>query len=171
MRGYMAYTQDEQKILKLSIRELRHIYNHISNIFDQLRLKALALIAGELVLIGFIFGADGSSKFKSLHYADEKVFFGIGIAALVVAFGLFLSAISTVKWRVPHDLESASKLLKKTHSDADEYLEYLHDYFVDANNHNQHIISPKLRRFNWTVYLLSAGVTILLVIKYGGIIK
>jgi len=51
-----SYTVDEKSILNMSMRELRHVYDHICNIFDQLRVKALTLIAGEVAIVSFIFG-------------------------------------------------------------------------------------------------------------------
>ena len=55
---------------------------------------------------------------------------------------------------------NASEILKKTHSDEDEYLEYLHDDLVKVNTHNMSISSPRLKKFNACVYLLSLGAII-----------
>lgn len=155
----MSYTAGEKSVLRMSIEELRHCYDHICNIYDQLRLKALALIAGEIAIVSFIFGT--SDRLEVPKAADRRIFLSVGIIALVVAFGLLLWIISTVTWRFPHDFENAAYILKKAHSDEDEYLEYLHDDLVKDVNANLAITSPKLKKFNWSVYLLSAGAIIL----------
>src|SRR5581483_10491751 len=90
------------KILKISLDELRRFYDHVSNIYDQLRLKALALIAGELGIVGFIF-SDASTRHIP-RQVDTQLFYFAGIIFLALAFGSLLWTISSFSWQIPHDL-------------------------------------------------------------------
>lgn len=164
-----ADTDDNIKIIKASIVELRHSHEHISNIYDQLRLKALALIAGEVAIVSFIFGDE---KTKIPEESDRKVFFFVGLILLGLSFGALLWIISTVRWKLPHDFAKANDLLSDKNRNTEiAFFKCLHDDFCDVNEHNNKIVSNKCKKFNWVVYALSAGVIILMVMKFAGVLE
>lgn len=166
-------TQDQVEILKTSVNQLSKMYDHVSNIYDQLRLKALALIAGEVAIVSFVFSPEANQK--GIHIpdgSDRRVFYFAGISFLALAFGFLLWIISTVDWKLPHDTQKSAKIFKDKNRDTElSFLEYLHDDFCDVNDYVTKLVTKKCRRMNWAIYLLSAGVIILLVMKFGGSIK
>lgn len=165
----MAYKETEEtKVLQGSIDELRRTYDHITNIYDQLRLKALALIAGEVAIVAFIFTDYTNSKnFVPVGTDRQVIFFG-AIAALGLAFGFLLWVISSVPWKLAHDTVKSGKL-HKDYSTHKEFLEYLNDYYCDVLDYCNKLVSNKCKKFNWVVYLLAAGVILLLIVtKLGG---
>lgn len=163
----MTEPNDTQKtkILQASIDELRRFYDHVSNIYDQLRLKALALIAGEVAIASFIFSSPNTNHIPS--GSALRIFYFSGLILMGLAFALLLWTISSFDWKIPHDLYDSGSLYKKF-EDEKAFLEYLHDDFIVAINHCLPAVNRKTKRFNWTIYLLAVGVIILLVIKYGG---
>lgn len=163
----MASDSDKLEILKVSIKEQQSIYTHINNIYDQLRIKSLALIAGEVAIMTFLF-TNWDLK-KSLHDGDRVFFFFSGVVFLALAFGLLLWIISTVEWKIPHTLESSKELLSnKNRNTEQKFLEYLHDDYTNVNKSCMKLVSDKCKKFNWTVFLLATGVIIVMVIKFGG---
>jgi hypothetical protein len=164
-----ADSSDDIKILRTSIFELRKSYEHISNIYDQFRLKALALIAGEVAIVSFIFG-DPNSKIP--ESADRRVFYFAAIVFLGLAFGLFLWIISTVNWKLPHDTTKADEMLKdKNRNTYLAFLKYIQDDYCKVNDYCNTLVSSKCRKSNWAIYLLSTGVIILIVLRFCGALR
>lgn len=158
---------DKIKTIETSIREHRHTYQSTSNIYDQLRIKALALIAGEVAIITFLFNNWDISKL--VFNVDRVIFLSVGILLLSAAFSIFLWIISTVHWVYPHDNRPAKKWTSdKNYETYYDFLEYLHDDYNTANMHCQKIVNNKCKKFNWSIFLLAGGVIILMVIKFGG---
>lgn len=160
--------EEKIKILKASLIELRRFYDHVSNIYDQLRIKALALIAGEVAIVTFIFAKDETRHIP--HNPALSIFYFAGIIFLGLAFSLLLWTIASFSWKIPHDLEDSTTLYKK-HENELSFLEYIHDDYIGAINTCLPKVDSKSKKFNWTIYLLAAGVIMLLVIKYGGLTK
>lgn len=159
--------KDKIGILKISIRELENNYNRISNIYDQLRIKALALIAGEVAIVTFLFTHWDFRKV--LEGSDRIIFFFTGVVLLSLAFGILLWVISTVEWKIPHDTRRADTLLNDKNYDSElAFLKYLNDDYAKVNEFCNSLVSRKCKRFNWTVFLLAIGVIIVMVIKFGG---
>ncbi len=157
----------ELQIIKTSIEEQKRIYDHTSNIYDQLRIKALALIAGEVAMVTFLFS--NWNFRKSIHDSDREFFFITGIIFLGLAFGFLLWIISTVEWKMPHSLSKAKQLLGNKNNDTEQsFLEELHDDYTSVNGYIMPLVGHKCKKFNWTVFLLAAGVIIIMVIKFGG---
>lgn len=156
---------EKVKIVQASLTELRRFYDHVSNIYDQLRVKALALIAGELGIVTFIFAKENTRHIP--HDMDVKIFYFTGIFFLSIAFGVLLWTIASFPWQIPHDLQDSAKLYATFESEK-EFLGYIHDDYVGAIKACLPRVDTKARKFNWAIYLLAAGVIILLLIKYGG---
>lgn len=157
----------KEQIIHTSLDEQRRLFDGTSNIYDQLRIKALALIAGEVAIVTFLFtGWDFRDK---LMDGDRIVFFYLGILLLGLAFGFLLWIISTVPWTMPHDYSNAKRWTEdKNYLNHQEFIEYLHDDYVAASTVNVKIVSNKCKKFNWSVFLLAGGVIIIMVIKFGG---
>ncbi len=157
---------EEEKTLAVAIEEQRRAYDHISNIYDQLRIKALALIAGEVAVITFIFSGD-SARYAPIG-VDRMIFFYTGIALLLASAVILLWIVSTVGWKLAHSSMS-SLTLRNEYPTHLKFLRYLNDDYCKVNAHCQGIINKKCARFNVVVYLMPIGVIMLLVItKFGG---
>src|ERR1700722_6232309 len=95
--------QEKRIISKLALKELHRLYDHLCRNYDQLRLKTLALLAGEVAIITFIFSSTvySGGKMIPLLPAENygKVFYWGGVIIIGLAFILFLSVISKVTWQ------------------------------------------------------------------------
>ncbi len=155
---------ERERILEAAIVEQQHTFARVSNIYDQLRLKALAVLAGEVAMITFLFSGDGVALPEETY---GKLFYYTGVVALLFAFGLLMWTISPLLWKMPYDTYSSKDLISKYKTKL-AFLEYLNDDYMEAINHCSSNVSRRSKRFNWTIYTLCVGVTILLAIKYGG---
>lgn len=155
--------KDELAILRLSLVEMQRTYDHITNIYDQLRVKALAFIAGEVAIVTFLFTAE--VMWPNILYG--KVLFLSAIVSLLLAFGLLLWTIASVQWKIPCDFERC-KDMACTHSTELKMARYIHDEYLSVLNYCIPLVDKKAKKFNLTIYLLSASVIIVLLIKYGG---
>lgn len=154
---------DEVAMLNVNIVEMRRTFDHISNIYDQLRVKALAFIAGEVAIVTFLFAS--SVPFPDVLYG--QILFVAAVVALMAAFGLLLWTVAAVPWKVPCDFEKHTVTKEKYKTELG-LTRYVHDDFVRVLEYCVPLVSKKAKRFNTTIYLLSAGVIIVLLIKYGG---
>lgn len=159
----MSASSENTNVLMANLVELRRSFDHISNIHDQLRVKALAFIAGEVAIVTFLFST--AIQYPSIIYG--QILFFSAVAALCIAFGLLFWAIATVNWKIPSDFE-CSNTLKEKYSTELSFIEYTNNDYVQVIRHCMKTVGDKAKRFNWTIYLLSWGVIILLLIKYGG---
>jgi hypothetical protein len=150
-------------ILQANLIELRRTYDHVSNIYDQLRIKALTFIAGEIAIVTFLFASN--IKYPSLLYG--QMIFWAGILSFLCSFSVLLWTIAAVQWRIPCDFEKFENMKKKFSSEI-ALTEYVHNEYVSAIAHCLPLVSMKSRRFNTTIYFLSVGVIIILLLKYGG---
>ena len=161
----MATSKDD--ILLASLETHKRTYDQASNIYDQLRIKSMALLAGEVAFVTFLFS--GWDFWEKVSGGDRYFLFFTGVALLLAAFALLLWIVSTVTWLFPHDMRSAQELQKdKNYRNTTDFLEYLHDDYIKAVQHNRSIVGPKCKKFNWAIFMIAAGVIIIMVIKFGG---
>lgn len=153
----------EISILNVNIDEMRRTFDHISNIYDQLRIKALAFVAGEIAIVTFLFAT--SVPFPHLLYG--QILFISSVIALLLASGLLFWTITTIPWKIPCDFVDHKQTLER-YKDELSMTRYVHDEYVRVLEYCVPVVSKKAKRFNLTIYLLSAGVIIVLLIKYGG---
>lgn len=167
-----AYQESEKdKVLSIALDELRRVHDHVSNAYDQLRLKALAMIAGEVAIITFLLTGDSESKLAIPHSIAGRIFLGAGVAALFGAFVLLLSGILSGIWHLPGDMDEIEQInngIDNRYDTAEKFLLFLKRDYLDGNRKCITIVSVKAKRVNWGLYLLLAGTIILSVIKYGG---
>jgi hypothetical protein len=154
---------EKEKMLSLALEELRRTYDHINNIYDQLRVKVLALIGGEVAIVTLLF-AIGMPLPRTVYGA---IFLAAGLLFLSLAFALLLWIVSTVQWKIPVDMDEVASIYKR-YNDAIGFLEYLRDDYIKCINHCAGHVSNRAKRFNWAIYVLCAGVIIIMVIKFGG---
>ena len=163
--------QEKRIISKLALKELHRLYDHLCRNYDQLRLKTLALLAGEVAIITFIFSSTvySGGKMIPLLPAENygKVFYWGGVIIIGLAFILFLSVISKVTWQIPLDLPEVERL-HKIHSTEESFLEYIVNDYVGCIKYVLAKNEERQSRFNWGVYALVIGVIILMVIKFRG---
>jgi len=166
-KGRRVADENKHEILKTSIEEQRRLYDTTSNIYDQLRIKALALIAGEVAIATFLF-TDWDVR-KILIGSDRIFFFFTGVVLCGLAFGFLLWIISTVPWKMAHNFDTAQAWFSdKNHNSHTSFLEHLHDDYCNVNKYCANIVTKKCEKSNWAVFMLSAGIIILMVIKFGG---
>ena len=170
----MSAKDDRKKeILNYTIDELRLLYSSINSSFDNLRNKALALLAGEVAITTFIFTADVRQDNWFINAAAPVygiVLFFVGVGLLVYAFGMFLAVISSAQWTHPPEERDVINPDSRFHNDPLEFLEYLKSEYLRAINHCTKVINARSRRFMHGVYSLSGGIIILILVKYGGYI-
>ncbi|HVW97051.1 MAG TPA: hypothetical protein VHA56_13860 [Mucilaginibacter sp.] len=167
------HVSDEKiEILLIAIKELRRVHSHISNAYDQLRIKALAMIAGEVAIVSFIFASDGANDhFQIPHSPAGRIFLSIGVAFVSLAFGLLVTSITSGLWPVPGDMDEIEQIdngIDNRYDSIEKFLKFLRKDYLEANRLCMKIVATKAKRVNWGLYLLLAGVIILMVIKLGG---
>jgi len=153
---------EEIEVLKQTILELRRRYDHINNAYDQLRFKVLGLLGGEVAGVTFIFSSGGFMPDQNYG----KVFYVMGIVLIVAAFSLLMSLISSVEWSLPLEVKKL-KEHKKNPPDELGFLEYIRDEYLTCVRKTIDQYEIRMKRFDRTVYILVAGVIMLLVIKLG----
>lgn len=159
--------RDYIELLKECVGELRRLYDNISNSFEQLRTKALAILAGEVAIITFLFApTDNGSFFGPVVPVYGFVVFGLGIALLIIAFGMFLTVLSSVGWTHPPEEKDIVDLKKRFNNSPVEFLEYLKGEYMGAIKHCIGKTNSRAKRFMIGIYSFSAGITMVVLIKY-----
>jgi len=150
--------------------ELRRFYDYVVRSFEHLRNKALALLVGEVAVVTFLFQDFHLPQDKHQHVpVYGYAVLGLGIFLLIVAFGMFLFVISSVAWRFPteeHDMKNPTERFK---GNVLECYKYIHsEYLQKVVYCNDKILLFRAKRFMNGTYALSAGVLLIILIKYGG---
>lgn len=162
---------DEERTLTVVIEELRRMYDCVGSDFESLRTKALALLAGEVAIVTFLFSTDtiGNKGFSvPLTPAYGAILFAFGCILLLTAFVLFLTVVATVRWTHPPTEKDIIDLKDRFDNDPVRFLRYLKNDYIGAINHCVGKINGRARRFMIAVYAFSIGVFMLILIKYGG---
>ncbi len=160
----------KEKILNIALGELRRVHEHVSNSYDQLRIKALGMIAGEVAIVTFILAANDNSKIKINTVADG-IFLGLGIAALLSAAALLISSITSGDWYIPGDMDEIEQIdngVDNRYDNVEKLLLFLRKDYLEGTRQCIKIVTRRARRVNWGLYMLLSGSIILLVLKYGG---
>jgi hypothetical protein len=165
MATKMEEKTDKLNKYKVAISELQRIYDHVSNSFDQLRVKTLALIAGEVAIVSFIFSGD-QTLVPTQTYG--KILLGLGLSFMAVAFTMFLWTISSMPWLIPVTLQEVEDIDER-YEDTQAFLKFVKKDYIECINHCMKKVEPRAKRFDTAIYLLMLGVIIVLVIKFGGI--
>jgi hypothetical protein len=153
----------KEKILQTSVDELRRKYDELCSDYDQLRIKILAFITGELALIAFVF----ATGIKVPHVVYGIVFFLCGAGCVAISFALLLILLTTIIWSSPihpDTLENQDYNSFPTHA---AFLEHICKCYSDSLRKNYKTFSERARLFDKSLMLLFIGVIILLIIKFG----
>lgn len=151
----------EETLDDIAIAELRLLYERLTSLYDGIKIKILALIAGEVAIVPFIF----SDGFPDIQSSQEGVLFGIGAVLFAVSFALLLWAISTADWLVPFAVTDSRKV-KELYPTPEKLKAFIkEDYEISAEDCLKRI-RVRAKIFNITLWLLVIGLIILFVLKY-----
>lgn len=161
--------ENEKELNRLAVEELRRLYDNIDRSFDNLRTKALALLAGEVTIVTFLIS---SSHKHPIFHGDVPiygiVFYGLAILSFVIAFLIFVNVFSTVEWQHPPEEKDVQNITDRFNHRPLKFLEYLKDEYLECINRCGSIVSTKALRFMRGVYALLIGIFIMLMLIYGG---
>lgn len=150
------------EILETSIEELRSRYNEVCLSNDQIRVKVLAFITGELALVTFLFAT--GINVPSVIYGI--IFFIVGIICCITSFVYLTLTLRGKKWKMPVDRDTLVDGHNKFKTRV-QYLENVRDSYVSCIEEAIPVVSERSRIFDKSLMLILVGVIILLVIKYG----
>jgi len=153
----MADNADQEKVLQVSLDELRRKYGELTSSYDQQRAKVLAFIAGELTLVAFLF-ASGITIPQVLY---GLFFFLVGVGCIAASFVILTLTLRTAEWYSPGNSEASQEQNYLTE------LERVCEDYSSAIEADAPICNQRGAMFDNALMLLFIGVTILLVIKYG----
>lgn len=157
-------TKTETQLVKLSLEELRHLFNRITRIYDNLKSRTLAIVAGEVAVVSFIFSGKGITIDKDTDLA-VKIFYLVGILMVGIAFLILLWIISTSNWKLPYDTTESRKL-KAWYDSEIKLLTTIKEDYETCIDFCLSKIASRGKIFNITLIILSAGVIILMVLKF-----
>ena len=156
-------TIEQEKILQTSVEELRRKYSELTNNVDQLRIKVLAFLAGELTLITFLF-ASGIAVPKIIY---GIIFFLVGVGCIAASFIMMAMTLRSANWFSPINpsaLEEHDYDKFPTHVAS---LEFICKCYSLSLEQNTPTYNQRTEMFDKALKLLFIGAIILLVIKYG----
>lgn len=153
-----------EDLLCLGLDELRRYYDKISNDYDRVRTKVLTLFGGALVLLSFLY-AGGDLFIPEAVYG--KIFYVVGLAALVVGVIILAWATRPGIWAIPGELKEASRLTSR-YKDKEEYLEYLRLEYIEGITFCKAKLAAKVQMLDLGGTLVFFGGIMLLIIKYFG---
>lgn len=162
--------ENEKELLKESVAELRRLYDAVARSFDHLRTKALALLAGEVAIVTFLFSGNSSSSglMQQSPPIYGLVFYGLGIALLAFAFLMFLMVLSSITWKHPPEEKDVRNITARFNSNQVEFLHYLHNEYLEKIAYCTNKIGDKSSKFMRGLYALSIGIFLVILVKYGG---
>lgn len=164
----MASKKESIEFLELGLAELKQLHDAISSSYDSIKAKALALLAGEVAIVTFLFADSSGTKVSPSNYTiSTAIFYIMGIVMLSLSFLCFLYVVSIISWRQPPE----SKIIKNArdwfNDDKEKLLIYLHSEYNEAITHCNSLLSTKAKRYTQGIYLLVFGILILVLLKYG----
>jgi hypothetical protein len=141
--------------------ELVRVFDRLTANYDSIKVKILALIAGEVAIVPFIFSGD----FPQLDSLSEVLFFSAGAALMAAAFAMLLWAASTADWFVPFGAND-SKNVGKTYRNKSEMINFLKEDYEKCLEDGLKRIKKRAKAFNVALTVLVLGISILFVIKF-----
>jgi hypothetical protein len=162
----MTTELDKTKSLNYCLVEQRRLYDNILTTIEGLRTKALALLAGEIALVTFLFDSDFKNFFTQDTPVYGFVFFGIGLCLLIVAAAFFLMVISSISFSHPPTSDDIKYLEKRYYKDSDSFLEKMVENYDSCIISIIKIANSRAKKFMYGVYCFSGGIAITILIKY-----
>lgn len=158
---------ERERLHQLGIDELRRLYDAICESFEGVRTKALALLAGEVAMITFLFSTSSSHPLAKPFIVYAVALYGIGMLLLALSFISFLSIITPVQWHHPPetvDLEN----MDERFGNSEKYLVYLKNEYIKSIRLASPLLATKSRRFVMTTLILAIGIFLIALLKFGG---
>lgn len=167
--------EDKEKLdriafLESGLNELRNIHNAIGSSYDSMKTKALALLAGEIGIVTFLFANSSNTQATPVQSAisiSNAVFYIISFFLLSAAFLLFIHVISPGQWKIPPESHVIKHMREWFNNDKEKFILYLHDEYQEAISICNSKLSAKAKRFVYGIYLLVSGILLLVLLKYG----
>jgi hypothetical protein len=144
---------------------MERLYDSVETSFEQLRTKALALIAGEVAIVAFLFATN--TNLGSMVPVYGIVFYGLGVFLLALSFILLLSVVATVHWKHPVGANDVKKLNEYS-GNVEKFLTFIKNDHAQTISYCTNKLNARANRFSAAIYALSIGLFLLIVIKYGG---
>ncbi len=159
---------DELELYKQVNQELRRFYDYLVKSFEHLKNKALAILVGEVAIVTFLFQGFslGTDKHRVPIYGI--VVFGLGLALLAYSYLMFLIVISRAKWQFPTEEHDMKKPTASFNNSPLEYQKYLHSEYMSKVSYCNQKIEYRSLKFMHGIYSLSAGIFLIILVKYGG---
>lgn len=154
----MTKQEDQIQLLKLSIKELRRMYDKVWEIYSNVRIKIITFTGGGLAFLSYLYG-DGESFFPKEPYG--RALYLIGLALFIWALSILLLATQPVRVRLPTESKK-----HKNHNNYLKFLEYVRKEYVEAIGINLSYSEEKHKKSDLGASLLLIGAILLLVIKY-----
>lgn len=159
--------ENEKELLQICVNELNELYESIEQSLEHVRTKGLALLAGEIALVTFLFSPQkGTNFFSESVPIYGFVIFGLGVSLLFLSAGVFLYVLSKVNWTRPPDAKDIVNINKRFNSSPAEFLEYMKDGYTSAINHCIKIVSKRANALMVGIYMFSAGILLVILVKY-----
>jgi hypothetical protein len=158
---------DRERLHTLGVEELRRLHDAIGSSFEGLRTKALGLLAGEVAMITFLFSADTGKPLAKPVIISTITMYGVGIALLGIAFVLLLTIITPVQWHHPPETVDLEDMDDRFHGSPERFAVYLKKEYVKSIRICAPILAVKSKRFIWAVFILSIGIFVVALLKFG----
>lgn len=165
--------KNEIELYKLVNKDLRRFYDYIVRSFDRLRNKALALLAGEVAISTFLFQDFHLVRYDYHHHALPipvygYAMFGAGLLFLILSYVAFLHVISSTHWEFPTEEHDMKNPTERFQNNLLKYQKYLHSEYLQKIDYCNNKVYNRAKRFMQGTYLLTAGVILILLVKYAG---
>jgi hypothetical protein len=139
------------------------MYDDLSNMYDQLRIKAVSIVVGEIAVAAILVSL---GKFTPPTDYYQLILWVISLLLFAGSFIILLWTISSLDWLIPTDIQSSKNVLRLYPTEK-EHMEYIFDEYVTCINYINPRISKRSKAFNLSLYLLLSSV-ILLIVTFGG---
>lgn len=155
-------------MLREQVNELRRLYDYISSSMDKLRSKTLALLAGEVAVVSFLFTSNRTDPGREILVSlSDAVFLGTGVVLLILAFVIFLWLLQPVEWEHPPETSEMIESEKHYNGSEEKFLERLVAHYLRVIPSCNTKLGIKSKRFVLAVYFLALGIFLVAVLKYG----
>lgn len=159
---------DREEFIETGVEELRRLHRAITQSYDAIKVKALALLAGEVAIVTFLFADNSLTRKTPMDVVIYvAIFHFVGIFLLSMAFILFLHVISPVQWRQPPETKIIRHMDEWFGHNREKFLLHMREEYMDAIANCEAKLAAKARRFILAIYFLSIGIVILVLLKYG----
>lgn len=164
----MVVNKIRQELHQLGIDELRRLHDAIGVSFEGVRSKSLALLAGEVAMVTFLFSSEASHALAKPFIVYAMVFYGVGVLLLVIAFILLLSIITPVQWHHPPETTDLEDMDDRFNGSPENFNVYLKNEYIKSIRKCAPKLEVKSRRFIWATFLLAIGIFVVALLKFGG---